>query len=268
MRFSIDTIFTTHTALPKNVGIDEIEPSVVLRPYIRCFWKYNDNTDVRIFRIIPDCCADIIIPLDGSPSIFVGVSDKSFITPYMGDVFGIRFYAWSVAPFLHIGLSEMFNGAALIDSVLNNFSRVQNAIIEAQTTEQQVELAEKYLLDLFDGKSSSDIMNGLYCTIKDNCRVTVNNLSDYCAVSKRTLERKFINSIGISPKMMIDLLRYQMLWQDCIKSRFSASDSAYKLGYYDEAHMYNDFKKFHGIGFGEARAEYAMLSRFYNTVTV
>ena len=265
MGFSLDTIFTTRTALPENVGIVEIEPNALLRPYIRCFWKYGDNTDVREFRIIPDCCADIIIPLDGSPSVFVGASDKSFVTPDIGDVFGLRFYAWAVAPFLHIGLKETFNGAVPIDCISNNFGRVQNAILEADTTARQVELAEKYLLELFDGKLCFDIMNGLYRAIKDNCRVTVKDLSDYCAVSKRTLERKFIDNIGVSPKTMIGLLRYQTLWQDCINDGFSAADSAYKLGYYDEAHMYNDFKRFHGIAMSEARKEYAWLSRFYNT---
>ena len=265
MSFSLDKIFTTHTALPKNVGVVEIDPNAALRPYVRCFWKYNDCPNVRELRIIPDCCADIIIPLDGSPSIFVGASDKSFVTPHTGNVFGIRFYAWAVAPFLHIGLKESFNGAVPIDYILNNFDRVQSAIIAADTTTRQVELAEKYLLELFDGKLCFDIMNGLYCAIKDNCRITVKTLSDYCAVSKRTLERKFIDNIGISPKTMIDLLRYQLLWQDCIGRDFSSADSAYKLGYYDEAHMYNNFKMFHGITMSAARAEYAKLSRFYNT---
>ncbi|MCH5165858.1 MAG: helix-turn-helix transcriptional regulator [Clostridiales bacterium] len=267
MSFSLDRIITTHTALPKNVGIVEIEPTAALSPYIRCFWKYNGSADISAFRIIPDCCADIIIPLDGSTAVFVGASDKSFIAQRMGDVFGIRFYAWAIAPFLHIGLSELFNNAVPIDLILNNFRQVQNAIIDAKNTAKQVELAGKYLLNLFDGRLCFDIINSLFRTVNDDCRVTVQSLSDYCAVSKRTLERKFIDNVGVSPKMMIDLLRYQMLWQDCLKSGFSAMDSAFKFGYYDEAHMLNDFKRYHGIGLNAARAEYTKLSHFYNTVT-
>lgn len=267
MVFSLDRIFITHTALPKNIGVTEIEPIAALRPFVRCFWKYNCSPDFPEFRIIPDCCADIIIPLDGSDSIFVGASDTSFVTRQFGDVFGIRFYAWAVAPFLHIGLSAMFNSRVPVDFVLKNFSLLQNSIIEAKTTEIQVELAENYLLTLFDGKICDDVMNSLYCALKESCHVTLNSLSDYCAVSKRTLERKFKDSIGIAPKKMIDLLRYQLLWQDCKKVGFNAADSAYKLGYYDEAHLYNDFKLFHGIGIGAARQEYLKLSHFYNTIS-
>ena len=267
MSFSLDSIFTTRTALPKERYITEILPSAALRPYIRCFWKYSGSPDIVDFRIIPDCCADIIIPLDGYPSIFVGLSDTSFITKRIGDVFGIRFYAWAVAPFLHIGLSEMFNNAVPINSVLKKFDILQRAIIEANTTAKQVQLAEKYLSQLFDGRVCNDVMNSLYLAVSENCRTTVKDLSDYCAVSGRTLERKFLDNIGISPKSMIELLRYQLLWQDCMKQGFSAADSAFKFGYYDEAHMYNDFKRYHGIGLGDARTEYEKLSHFYNTST-
>ena len=266
MSFFLNSLFTTRTALPKNVGIIEIEPNDRLKQYVRCFWKYAEGNGVREIRVIPDCCADIIIPLDGKP-VFVGASDTSFVAGHTGDVFGIRFYAWGVAPFLHIGLSELFNGTVPIDCILKNFETLKTAVVAAKTTSQQVELAERYLLGLFDGELCFDVMNGLYRAVKDNCRVSVRELSDYCAVSKRTLERKFIDNIGIPPKKMIDILRYQLLWQSCIKSDFSAPDSSFKFGYYDEAHMYNDFKKFHGIGLRTARGEYIKLSRFYNTAT-
>ena len=268
MSFSLNSIFTTHTALPKERCITEISPSPSLSPYIRCFWKYSGSSPDNVnFRVIPDCCADIIIPLDGYPPIFVGLSDTSFITKRMGDVFGIRFYAWAVAPFLHIGLSEMFNNAVSVDSILKKFDILQKAITEAKTTARQVELAEKYFSRIFDGKLSYEVMNSLYYAVENNCSISVNGLSDYCAVSKRTLERKFIENIGTSPKAMIDLLRYQLLWQESITKGFSAADSAFKLGYYDEAHMYNDFKRYHGIGLGAAQAEYKKLSHFYNTTT-
>ena len=267
MSFSLDSIFTTRTALPKQRYITEILPSAALRPYIRCFWKYSGSTNILNYRIIPDCCADMIIPLDGYPPIFVGLSDSSFITRRMGDVFGIRFYAWAVAPFLHICLSELFNNAVSADGISKDFFKLQNEIIEAKYTASQVNLAEKYLSERFDGKLCHDIMNSLYFALSNNCRTAMTDLSDYCAVSKRTLERKFINYIGVPPKTMIELLRYQLLWQDCIKPGFSSADSAFKLGYYDEAHMYNDFKRYHGIGLGDARTEFKKLSHFYNTTT-
>ena len=264
MSFSSDRFFITRTAVPSGGGIVEIAPISILRPYIRCFWMYGDCLGNQWFRIIPDCCADIIIPLDGSP-VFVGASDTSFISEYAGDVFGIRFYAWAVAPFLHIGMSETFNSVIPVDSILTDFSYLQNAVIGAKTTTRKVELAEKYFMRLFDGRLCSDVINSLCYAVSKSCNVTVGDIAEYCALSKRTLERRFVDNIGITPKKMTDLLRYQLLWQDCIKPNFSAADSAFKLGYYDESHMYNSFRLYHGIGLTEARAEYIKLSHFYNT---
>lgn len=266
MAFSLDSVFTTRTALPRGCGLTEIPPTARLSPFIRCFWAYHSGFDLEFFRIIPDCCADIIIPLDGAPAVFVGASDSSFITQRMVDVFGIRFYSWAVAPFLHINLFDTFNNAIPVDSILNDFDELQRQIMDARDSAQRVDCAKKYLMRLFDERIYTDVMNGIYHAIINDCRVTVKDLADYCAVSKRTLERKFVEYTGVQPKTMLNLLRYQLLWQDSIRSDFSAVDSAYKFGYYDEAHMYNSFKKYHGIGLKEARNEFFKLSHFYNTV--
>ncbi len=267
MAFSLDSIFTTRTALPRGCGIIEIPPTAELRPFIRCFWTYDCGLGSHFFRIIPDCCADIIIPLDGTPAFFVGASDNSFITQKTGDVFGIRLYAWTVAYFLHINLFDTFNNAIPVNTILKNFDELQLQIIDEHDNTCRVDCAQNYLMRLYNGKICADVMNGIYHAISSDCRVTVKDLSDYCAVSKRTFERRFIDYTGIPPKTLINLLRYQLLWQTITQSDFSAADSAFKFGYYDEAHLYNSFKQYHGIGFKQARQEYLKLSHFYNILT-
>ena len=39
MAFSLESIFTTATAVPSEIsGIIEVEPIDYLKPYVRCFW--------------------------------------------------------------------------------------------------------------------------------------------------------------------------------------------------------------------------------------
>ncbi|MDE5563480.1 MAG: AraC family transcriptional regulator [Clostridiales bacterium] len=266
MAFSIDSIFTTRTALPKNGGIVEIEPIVALKPYVRCFWTCERDKANKVSRVIPDCCADIIIDVENDGAGFVGMCLDSFAATHINAIFGIRFYAWAVPQFTRTNAVILFNALINPQNLFNNFTEFKDSIIEAKSTSERVELAQKYLIGLLDSRCDSDVMNSLCDIVINNGNISVSDLSRGIAVSKRTLERKFMQSIGVSPKTITEAVRYQLLWQDCIDNRFCAIDSVEKFGYYDQAHMYNDFKRYHGIGLGEARQEYYDLSRFYNTV--
>lgn len=261
----IDSIFVSETAVPRGCGITEIMPPPALRQYIRCFWKYDNKTFSGGLRIIPDCCADIIISLDRGQASFIGTSDRSFISKSCGRVFGIRFYAWAVSSFLHINLQKTFNETFFIDEILKDFAELQNKITAEADFFRQAEYANEYFSKLFDGNVDADVMNSLYYALVNDCRTTVDGLAAYTALSRRTLERRFVERVGSSPKTMLRLLRYQLLWQDCIRSNFVAADSVFKLGFYDEAHMYSDFKRLHGVSLSCARSEYFALSHIYNT---
>lgn len=267
MAFSLDTIFTTRTALPSNSGFVEIEPIAALRPYIRCFWTCDYGEIGLQTRIIPDCCADIIFDIANKGDAFIGVCSNSFLADNVGTFFGIRFYAWAVPRFVRSNATELFDFCTAPENIFNRFADFKAKIFVSKTDAQRVELSQKYLLRLLDERYDSDVMNCLYTIISKSGNISVNDLSDSVAVSRRTLERKFMQHIGMSPKTIAELIRYQLLWQDCIGNNFCISDEIDKFGYYDQAHMYNDFKKYHGIGLSEARREYRKLSRFYNTNT-
>lgn len=266
MAFSLDSLFTTRTALPKNCGVTEIEPIAALKPYVRCFWTYEHSCRNIGMRIIPDCCADVIIDLDKQGASFVGMCLDSFIAENVLNVFGIRFYAWAVPRLVRTDAPLLYGNNISPDSIFYRFSAFKESIICAETTAERVEIAQKYLVGLIDEHCDRDVMNSIYAIITNNGNITVSDLSDGIAVSKRTLERKFMLNTGFSPKSIIEAIRYQLLWQDCIKRDFCVLDGVEKFGYYDQAHMYNDFKKYHGIGLAEARNEFINLSHFYNTV--
>lgn len=267
MTFSLDKIFTTRTAMPKNGGVVEIQPIAALKPYVRCFWTCDRGKCAKYTRIIPDCCADIIFDLDTFGVGFVRMSFDSFTAENASTVFGIRFYAWAMPHFTRTNATELYGLDIAPQKIFYKFADFKDSLIEAKNTAERVSLAQKYLLGIIDERYDSDVMNSLYAIIRSNGNISVGDLSNIIAVSRRTLERKFLHNIGVSPKAISELIRYQLLWQDCIKNGFSVADSTFKFGYCDEAHMYNDFKRFHGIGLGEARSEFANLSRFYNTNT-
>lgn len=261
MAFSLQSVFTTKTALPPRLyGYREAEPCASLKPYVRCFWQLDGNSDV--LRIIPDCCADIII--SDTDASFCGISTRSFMSRNAERIFGIRFYIWGVSAFFDGGLQGTHNSFAPADALFVGATDMAREVQNAAGFAERVATAQRYLLSLLraDGYDA-DVMNAFFSIIRGRGRTPLCELSKSLAVSDRTLERKFTRCTGVSPKRAVDLVRYQLLWQACMRGGFSVQDSVCELGYYDASHLYRDFEKFHGVSLADARREY--LSDFYNT---
>lgn len=271
MSFTLDKIFTTATALigPDSV-IREYAPCDALRPYIRCFWESDGASADTALRIIPDCCADILISSSDNAvrSHFCGVNSQSFLSYGSVRTFGIRFYAWSVRLFSSVAMNGTRNAFLPAEAVFNDFSAVATEINQATAFLERIAIAQKYLLKrLRRSTENSDVMNCFYQIIARQARVTVSALSDDCAIGRRALERNFRAHTGLSPKEAIEIIRYQLLWQQCLQVDFDVLDGVEQFGFYDAPHLYNDFKKYHGISLPQA-VNYIKTSHFYNTYSL
>ena len=73
-------------------------------------------------------------------------------------------------------------------------------------------------------------------------------------VSTRQLERLFHEYVGITPKKLSNLIRYQFLWRDIIlKSNLDVLSAVHKFGYTDQSHLLREFKRYHSMDIHNAR---------------
>lgn len=62
------------------------------------------------------------------------------------------------------------------------------------------------------------------------------------------MERLFHEYIGMTPKKLSNLVRYQCLWRDIVsQSHFNILDAVYKYGYTDSSHLKREFKRYHSM---------------------
>ncbi len=238
--------------------------------------------------IIPDLCADIIIETDGSADRsddreitglgFCGVNDRMFRSGHPVDaykrLFGIRFYAWQASRFSDDPLSGTANGffdlrahfAAAGKMLRERFSPRTGLTGFART-------AEEILLTLLARPvqevppQNQLVLDAVVQMIRTRGSQELSSLLKDIHSSERQLERLFAGTLSLSPKKLSSLVRYQSLWQDvCRNGAFDVQDAVFAYGYFDQAHLLNDFKKFHGMSLGAARRT-AALSAFYNTQT-
>jgi AraC-like DNA-binding protein len=79
-------------------------------------------------------------------------------------------------------------------------------------------------------------------------KVNVESLSRRFNISARHLERKFVSTVGLNPKLLSRIIRFQNIFKLLQNGQIdSLTALAHESGYYDQAHFIRDFKHFSGI---------------------
>lgn len=250
----------------------EIEPCEALKPYVRCFWgsekpyKEDPAEELANKLVIPDTCMDIIFRVNFTDnkleSSFCGINDAPFISDdsisdnTVTSVFGIRFYAWSAVLFSEESMRNVkneFYGAGQYFSKIKK--ELEQQFFEVADLRQRVEIAQKVLLQHFREEYQNPlIIEAIGKILGKRGNIKVLELSKEIHVSERQLERHFREYVGISPKQLSSLIRYQYLLNDFVfNSGFHIQDGVYRYGYTDQSHLLHDFKHYHTMSPIQAR---------------
>ena len=254
----------TSTPFMQSPAYSEVPPGKALLPFIRCFWGTAGIINEEKSRlVIPDTCMDIIFDLDYTnntvDSFFCTIDKNAYfshnsIKAAPHSTFGIRFYAWTAMMFADHSFAGTKGNVSDIDELFTGLKReIIPMLLSVESLSGRAEKAEKYLLKRLDpSRVNSNMMNAVYDIISSNGTVRTAGLAAKNAVSVKQLERIFGDNIGVSPKSFTSLVRYQMLWQELCSGSCDIMDMVEKYGYYDQAHLLNDFKKRHSLFPGQA----------------
>lgn len=258
----------------------ELAPCDALKPYIRCFWGtrvpiQKSRADVSVLDVItPDTCADVIFQVNYTKnrieSSFCGIDDKAFISQADAEegivsVFAVRFYAWSAVLFSEESMQGTKNGFFDAGEHFEGLKRaMEPKLFVVSGIEQRAFLAEEYLLRNFsDSRENPLFMKAIWQIIEQRGDLKALELAKELHISDRQLERIFLQNMGITPKKAASLIRYQSLWQEvCRQPAFQIQDAVWRYGYTDQAHLLNDFKRFHGMSLRDARRHAAESNAF------
>lgn len=254
-------IFQPKTAtFENNDTYMEIEPIEELKPYIRCFWGTRDRIEVKLGApkiIIPDGCMDIIMDVDydkgESTAVFCGINDKYFYVHRDEEKkskaqFGIRFHMWGVLPLTGVSMKEVKNEYVDVEKYFRNFrADIEEAIIDADDIYERIEISQKYLLKRLRKikEHHSDVLNSMDFILNKSGSCSIKEIKEYTVLSERTLQRMFNEHIGLSPKKVQSIVRFQNIWRELhFNKKIDLADIAYKYGYSSQGHFINDIKKY------------------------
>ena len=265
------------TATPYQCTEDYMEfaPCEALKPYIRCFWGSRraatraENGAGEMDIVIPDTCMDIIFHVDFThnhiSSSFFGIDDRTFAVPYDGEkniffVFAVRFYPWGAALFAEESLRETKNAFFDADCHFSTVKReMEQYLFDVSDICQLIPVAEKILLNrLNERHQNQTVFQTVARILEKRGNLSAAALGQEIFVSSRQLQRLFLEYIGVAPKSLASMVRYQYIWNELLQDKnFNKADAALRYGYTDQAHLCHDFRKYHSMNMEEAR-QYAV----------
>lgn len=238
----------------------EYEPCDGLEPYVACYWTsdFSPTENARLHRIIPDGCIDIIVDRK-APSFTKGAFISELMTSYEvldltrpQSLFGIRFFAETIHLFLRDPVSA-FRGSPplLADLWGSEAGLLVEEMMDAPGIRDMIEVVERKLRRCLHSHSS--ISEGLLQTSISYLYAAQGNLSikalaETICYSERNLRRMFQHELGVSPKELSQIIRFQAMLQSLYHTPPAhLTQLAYTYGYFDQPHFIKEFKRFYGL---------------------
>lgn len=222
------------------------------------FYSFKVEDHVDKFEIsVPDGCIDFNISYTADGE-YVGANFYGTdLSPHAMKCyknchyFGMRFLPGCTPVFANISMAEMIDKMVPYEEVAL-IEDLPQLIVQKKDFMAQIQCFLKQYMRFYNDKTSSKeiLMSGLIKEIIVNYgNISVGQLSEETNYSISYLDKMFKNEIGISPKKFSNIIRFQYLLNriSCgadIFEEMNINSLMLNLGYYDQAHMIHDFKKF------------------------
>ncbi|HSE30971.1 MAG TPA: helix-turn-helix domain-containing protein [Pyrinomonadaceae bacterium] len=242
----------------------EFHPPSPLNQFVECFWALESNahiSDQKPERILPDGCGEVILnfaePFAQHDEHSTRVQPRNFIVGQMTrpisisptgpvQLIGIRFHPGGATPFFRLPMNELTNQVVELGSFARTLeAKLLSEAVHLPELKDKVAGLQKVLLGILrDTKSDFGLLRIAARIIESSGMVPVDDLANEAGLSSRQLERRFLSEVGIGPKLLSRILRFQQVFRAVDANEPAWPTVAVDCGYYDQAHLIKDFRQF------------------------
>jgi len=246
-------------------------PAPPLNEFVECLWFYKGFfPDHSLERVLPDGAIELLIDLEGPPkklyesergghfrafrNAWISGQHSSYIvigTEQNSSMIGVRFRPGGAYPFVPFPVSELNDDVVDMESVWGTAIRtIYEQILSAPTPDEKFRMVEQALLKMSHGTVSRDpacvfALNALGSAKED---LSIRELANRVGLGQRQLLRRFEKHVGLSPKLLARVFRFQNVVQRLSRKQgVHWAEVANYAGYYDQSHFARDFQQFTGL---------------------
>jgi AraC-like DNA-binding protein len=244
--------------------------SPVLSRYIDCVWgeNYFDQpaNKGRAHLIVPDNSVELVISEHRIQRELITQGLTQHFTSHLAGLktqpqkirldrstlLSIRFRPHGLYRFTGINARELVDQNVSPEQIFGrDFTWLEEQLLETSNWEKRLDLIECFFRQrLTRNASQNDPLFEAFLQHLERGKghIPIAGLADYFKVSVKTLERKCLQYLGITPKKYSRLVRlFNALSISTCTAESSLTDIAYRNGYYDQMHFIKEVKHFTGM---------------------
>lgn len=231
----------------------EIKPGSRVMSFVEAYWTAANSSEKTVeMTIMPDLCCDIMLSINttGHESFAVGCMTRAAqasIRP--GETaMGIRFRPGCARAVLGIPLNEITDTAPPLNDINARTASILHIETLPATADDLRERLDGPICSLFqENGRDSGVAAAIRIIELHHGIMPVEALAERLGLTLRSLERRFLASTGIGPKLFSRITRFRHA-RDILAAHESIplAHAALEAGYYDQAHFNRDYKKFSG----------------------
>ena len=226
-------------------------PVSSLRPHVGCFWSIETTPATRL-RTLPDACTTLTVELSE------GAAPKCFLAgprltptervPAVGQVFfGVRLLPGVAFVLTGIPVHTLTDNRTRLVSVLpEDAPGFEKRLAKAQTIQDRFDVLEEFLVQRLVGRPIDPRIEKDLKGIEDSAgQIRMAQLAHECRISPRQLHRLVRQWVGLAPKRLARIVRFQAVLKRMESALPGNSQRmAADLGYFDQAHLTNEMMQF------------------------
>jgi AraC-like DNA-binding protein len=246
-------------------------PAAPLRPFVEFLWFYDGFAPQHTReKLLPDASMELIIDLREHPKRLWDSRDPNRATEFRrswlsgmhteyiiidaspGSMMGVHFKAGGARPFVDMPLSEFTDTVVPFESVVGQqrAGSLRDRLLEADPFPRKFAVLETFLLAAAGNRLVPDaLVSGTVPALRGSETTSIRELAARAGVSQRHLIEKFEDQVGLRPKQLQRICRFQHVIQRLSHKRMGEADwvaIALECGYYDQSHFIHDFAGFTG----------------------
>jgi AraC-like DNA-binding protein len=241
---------------------DLYHPCSLLKPYIRYF-AFSELAEEHTYKVLPDTglvmgfqyrgrlsLIDHTKPVELSLSGLTGLHDTWRVFKNSADTGTILVYfrEGGAAAFFKEPVYELFGKSVSLDNFMlrSELELLEEQLQEVAGDSGKINIVEQFLLGQMKPTNQDRLIGEALAwinKIKGNMRIT--DLLKQLHVSQSSLEKRFRQVVGTSPKKYSSIVRLKHVIQH-YRPGTSLTATAYDAGFYDQAHFIKEFRTFTG----------------------
>jgi AraC-like DNA-binding protein len=267
----------------------EHRPGPPLDAFVECVWFLSASPAPSqgfggAQRILPDGCAELVLhfldrfeaaahgraPERQPPALVVGVltSPLALVPAAHVDTMGVRFRPGGAYPFFPHPLSALTDRSVALEDLWSRAAahRLWETLAAAHDDVTRLAVVSRALHGrLAHVEPDAVTMSAVNTLVATAGRARIGRLAARAGVTGRLLQRRFADRVGVSPKMLARILRFQRT----LLARGASGEApdwvrvAMECGYTDQSHLIHDYGDFAGETPASLRAAEGELSAYF-----